>query len=99
MSIKIVKSAGFCFGVRRAVDAVYKLRAEHPKAKIVTLGELIHNPTVVAELEGAGIIAAGHEETPSLLASLREGETLIAVIRTHGVTKEVEDALTKAVVR
>lgn len=96
MSIKIVKSAGFCFGVRRAVDAVYKLRAEHPKAKIVTLGELIHNPTVVAELEGAGIIAADHEEIPSLLASLREGETLIAVIRTHGVTKEVEDALTAA---
>ncbi len=96
MSIRLAKSAGFCFGVRRAVDTVYRLRRENPTAKIVTLGELIHNTTVVSELSAAGITATTPKSVSALLESLSEEESLIVVIRTHGVTKDVEDALLAA---
>jgi len=47
--IEIAKTAGFCYGVRRAVDEVYRLAGENKP--IATLGELIHNRQVVHDLE------------------------------------------------
>ena len=54
MPVTVAKTAGFCFGVRRAVDTVYQqleesCRTELPK--LYTLGEIIHNPQVVEELQ------------------------------------------------
>ena len=51
--IKVAKNAGFCFGVKRAVDSVFDVinKYEH----IYTLGELIHNKNVIAELEQKGV--------------------------------------------
>lgn len=46
MTIKCADSAGFCFGVKRAVDTVYDLLAEK-KYKVYTLGPIIHNEQVV----------------------------------------------------
>ena len=48
MKINIAKSAGFCFGVKRAVDTVYK---ESSKKNVYTFGPIIHNDEVVADLE------------------------------------------------
>ena len=51
--IEVAKTAGFCYGVKRAVDGVYK---EIEKGnKIATLGHLIHNGQVIAELEEKGV--------------------------------------------
>ena len=52
MQINLAKTAGFCFGVNRAVDLVYSMLAEGKK--VCTLGPLIHNPQVIADLESKG---------------------------------------------
>ena len=54
MKITKAKTAGFCFGVQRAVDLTYNL-AQSGK-KVATLGELIHNKQLVADLEKKGVI-------------------------------------------
>ena len=74
MKIKIAKSAGFCFGVRRAVDLAGKTVKE--KKKIYTLGPLIHNPQEIKRLESLGIKPV---KTPGKLKNV----TLI--LRTHGI--------------
>ncbi len=84
MGITIAETAGFCFGVKRAVDEVYKL-AE--KRKIVTLGELIHNKQVVEDLESKGVrIIGSAEDAPHDSA---------VVIRTHGVGADTIGTLKK----
>ena len=83
MEIILAKSAGFCFGVDRAVKLTYDLLAQG--RRVATLGPLIHNPQVVADLErrgaltcpGVGDVPAGYE----------------VVIRSHGVPQSVYDAL------
>lgn len=81
MKITKAETAGFCFGVNRAVNMVYDLLEEGKK--VCTLGPIIHNPQLVAELEGIGVrIVSSPEE-------VKEGETL--VIRSHGVEKSVYD--------
>ena len=53
MNIILAKSAGFCFGVKRAVETVYK-EAEKNQTPIYTFGPIIHNEEVVADLEKKG---------------------------------------------
>ena len=53
MKIKMAKTAGFCFGVKRAVEKVYE-QIENGK-KIYTFGPIIHNEAVVADLEKKGV--------------------------------------------
>ena len=55
MEIITAKYAGFCFGVKRAVDAVFRLAEEKNAAHIYTIGELIHNPNVNEKLKEKGI--------------------------------------------
>ena len=57
MEVVVAKTAGFCFGVRRAVDLVYE-QVEKRQKPIYTYGPIIHNEEVVRDLEekGAGII-------------------------------------------
>ncbi|MBQ2957617.1 MAG: bifunctional 4-hydroxy-3-methylbut-2-enyl diphosphate reductase/30S ribosomal protein S1 [Clostridia bacterium] len=83
MRVRIARSAGFCFGVRRAMDKMEQLlKTEGP---LYTLGPIIHNPQVVASLaeRGAGLISRP-EDAP-------EGATV--VIRAHGVGREVMEIL------
>ena len=81
MKVEVAKTAGFCFGVDRAVNTVYHLLEEGKQA--ATLGPIIHNPQVIADLESRGVrIVETPEETPP-------GYTL--VIRSHGVPREVEE--------
>ena len=79
MSIKIAKTAGFCYGVKRAVSEAYRL-AENP-GNYVTLGEIIHNSFVVDDLAKKGIRAYEN------VRDIPEGASVI--IRTHGVPKAV----------
>jgi len=81
--IKLAETAGFCYGVKRAADAVYS--AVEKGEKICTLGKLIHNEQVVKELEEKGVYSYNDVE------SVPEGVKV--VIRTHGVGKAVYDYL------
>lgn len=83
MSIRLASTAGFCFGVDRAVKEVEKYIAEGQK--VCTLGPLIHNPSFIASLNARGVYVAEN------IADVKDGYTL--VIRTHGVPKSVTDEL------
>lgn len=85
MEIKVAKTAGFCFGVQRAVDKVYELLSS-TDSRIYTLGPIIHNETVVSDLEQKGVSVIEEKD----LDTLKEGTV---VIRSHGVGKRVYDKL------
>ena len=82
----VAKSAGFCFGVQRAVDSVYK-ELEENSGKIYTFGPIIHNEQVVEDLNKKGIEVI---DTVEQLKKIKEGTV---VIRSHGVAKEIYDIL------
>ena len=85
MEIKLAESAGFCFGVKRAIDKVYE-QIETGKT-IYTYGPIIHNEEVVKDLEAKGVrVIESREE----LEALQEGTV---VIRSHGVAKEIYESL------
>lgn len=86
MEITVAKSAGFCFGVQRAVDSVYK-ELEENSGKIYTFGPIIHNEQVVEDLNKRGIEVI---DTVGQLKEIKEGTV---VIRSHGVAKEIYDIL------
>ena len=84
-SIRVAKTAGFCFGVKRAVDIVYDLIDRG--GSVCTLGPIIHNMEMVSELEAKGCKAVDRvEDCPS--------DSTI-VIRSHGVAQNVYDKITE----
>lgn len=87
-SIKILtaKRAGFCFGVKRAVDMAFYAAQKNNKKKdnVYTLGPIIHNPQVVEKLRSKGVLPTDDIDNVKI-------ETLI--IRTHGVPQEISDKL------
>ncbi len=82
--VTVAKTAGFCFGVRRAVDMAEKLGREGVRA--CTIGPIIHNAHVVQFLESLGV--------PSVDSPEQVPEGSLAVIRSHGVAKSIYDELT-----
>mgnify|MGYP001149175278 CR=1 FL=1 len=85
MEVILAKSAGFCFGVKRAVDTVYEQTGT--RGKIYTYGPIIHNEEVVRDLEQKGVKVLGNETE---LNALTEGTV---VIRSHGVERRINDAI------
>lgn len=85
--IKLAKFAGFCYGVKRAVDTVKRLKQENPERNICVLGELIHNAQVIEELRSMGISSL------SELPKIGDG---ICVVRSHGESPEVFSEIEKA---
>ncbi|MDC7294453.1 MULTISPECIES: 4-hydroxy-3-methylbut-2-enyl diphosphate reductase [unclassified Butyrivibrio] len=83
MEVVLAEHAGFCFGVTKAVETVYEQIEKNSGANIYTYGPIIHNETVVADLEKKGVKVINSQEE---LENLHEG---IIIIRSHGVTKEV----------
>ena len=79
-NIKLAKFAGFCYGVKRAVDTAKKLKSENPNKNIYVLGELIHNMDVINELDKLGI------KTIYEIPEKGEG---ICIVRSHGESPEV----------
>ena len=83
MKITLAKTAGFCFGVDRAVNTVYELlESGH---NVCTLGPIIHNQQLVGELEEKGVRIVDDAD------NVCENETL--VIRSHGVPEIVINTL------
>lgn len=85
MEALVAKSAGFCFGVKRAVDTVYK--EVEKGGRIYTYGPIIHNEQVVKDLEDKGVHIL---ESIEDLDDVQRGTI---VIRSHGVSKKVYDAI------
>ena len=85
MEIVLAKTAGFCFGVKRAVETVYE---EIKKGgKIYTFGPIIHNEVVVSDLEAKGVRVLNDLDE---IKQLSEGTV---IIRSHGVSKDVIDTI------
>jgi len=84
MELKVAKTAGFCFGVARAVEIVEKCSLDKEN-KYYTLGPIIHNKHVVEEFSSKGISPIDS------IDEISEGEKLI--VRTHGVGKNIYDRL------
>ena len=89
MKVKVAETAGFCFGVKRAVDKVYELIDTEQKP-IYTLGPIIHNEGVVADLEARGVHVITEADLDSPDDTLQNGTV---VIRSHGVGKAIYDKL------
>lgn len=85
--ITLAKFAGFCYGVKRAVETVKKLKAENPNTNVSVLGELIHNTDVIKELEELGI---------KTLKTIPEKGDGICVVRSHGESPEVIEKIKAA---
>ncbi|MCD6595055.1 4-hydroxy-3-methylbut-2-enyl diphosphate reductase [bacterium] len=81
MKVKVAKSAGFCVGVKRAVELVLRIADEHRNRRIFTYGPLIHNPQTIEMLTEKGITLLEPEN--------RGNEGDIVVIRSHGVSPDV----------
>ena len=95
MPVTVAKTAGFCFGVQRAVDTVYQQLKESRLAgfpKLYTLGEIIHNPQVVEELRSLGAVAVDSLEQ-LLTLEAQANPPVPVIIRSHGVPRSVYTAL------
>ena len=86
MEVIVAKTAGFCFGVKRAVEKVYEQIGKTEKP-IYTYGPIIHNEQVVGDLQEKGV------EVIDTLEELRTIRDAVVVIRSHGVGKDVYDIL------
>ncbi len=84
MEVITAKTAGFCFGVKRAVDCVYKEVEKNPDKKIYTLGPIIHNDEVIKDMKSKGVEVIFEEN----LERIEDG---IVIIRSHGVEKRIYD--------
>ncbi len=89
MEIILAKTAGFCFGVKRAVETVYsEIKNESPSG-VYTYGPIIHNEEVVKDLESRGVTVL----TEDMLSCGKGLDNARAVIRSHGVGRDVYDRL------
>ena len=87
MKVLLAKTAGFCFGVKRAVDTVYQQIEENKDCKIYTFGPIIHNDEVIKDMQAKGVtVLEGEEDLP-------KAKNGIVIIRSHGVPKRICDRM------
>ncbi len=87
LEITTAEEAGFCFGVKRAIDMAMEAVQDESDIKVYTLGPIIHNPQVVEKLERLGIRS---------VEDLSEIDTGVIIIRSHGVEpNKIEEAENK----
>ena len=86
MEVKVAKTAGFCFGVKRAVEKAYEV-AESTQGPVYTYGPIIHNEEVVRDLEERGVRVLESEE------DLKKLESGTVIIRSHGVPASIYELL------
>ena len=79
VEVKIARTAGFCWGVRRTVDKVMEI-ADRSAGPVVTLGPIIHNPQAVASFREKGV------GTVNAIGDVADGTTV--VVRTHGAVRD-----------
>lgn len=80
----MAKSAGFCYGVKRAVETTKKIKLENKAKKVWVLGELIHNSHVIKELDNLGIMT---------VESLPDNQDGICIVRSHGMPPQQIDEM------
>ncbi len=84
LHIKVAKTAGFCFGVKRAVYLANEAPKRYPDQQIRTLGPIIHNPQVVNQLNEMGV------KQVDQICELEQG---VVIIRSHGITRQLTQKL------
>lgn len=89
MDVTLAKTAGFCFGVKRAVETVYK-QIEDSDKPIYTYGPIIHNEEVVKDLEARGVKVVDE------LTQFQQLAPGIVIIRSHGVSRDTIEAIEMA---
>lgn len=87
MEVRLAKTAGFCFGVKRAVETVYRQIEQHQDKQIYTYGPIIHNEEVIKDMEKRGVIVLRTEEE---LMNVTDG---IVIVRSHGIPKDICDKM------
>ncbi len=87
MKVILAKTAGFCFGVQRAVDTVYQELSRQDGGPIYTYGPIIHNEEVIKDMKKHGAVVLRSEEE---LDAVTDGTV---IIRSHGVEKRIYDKL------
>ena len=88
MDIRLADPSGFCFGVKRAVDGVYeKIQSGRP---IYTYGPIVHNETVVSDLEKRGVKVIEDRQT---LEEMKVEKDACIIIRAHGVGRDIYEIL------
>src|SRR6267378_1261728 len=78
MEVRVAEHMGMCFGVRDAIDLALRLTRQGP---LTILGDLVHNPEVVAQMDAAGANRA---------CTLDEVETRALLLTAHGTSKRVK---------
>jgi (E)-4-hydroxy-3-methyl-but-2-enyl pyrophosphate reductase len=84
MGIKLAKTAGFCMGVKRAVDIVLDIAQSKGDEKVYTYGPLIHNPQTVELLKGRGIVP---------IFDIDEVDEGTIVVRAHGISPQEREKI------
>lgn len=82
-NIKLAKCAGFCYGVKRAVELTKEIKQNNPQNNVYILGQLIHNNQVIEELNSIGI------KTVDNINEIPKSNDNICIIRTHGATPQI----------
>ncbi len=94
MKILLARHAGFCPGVRKATEAVEALLSSKDRpVRILTLGELIHNPVYLKELEAKGVLAVDEEEAARAAEESDTCGPTVLFFRTHGVSRATEERM------
>lgn len=94
MKTVVADLAGFCFGVKRAVDFLSSLLESKKENEIVyTLGSLIHNPSVVEDLKRRGASVISEDDLDRVYAQACADHPVHVVIRTHGAERETYEKL------
>ena len=91
IEILVAKRAGFCFGVKRAMDLTVEM-AKEIKEGLYTLGPIIHNPQVIEKLREEGI-------SPIDIGELESGKVTSLIIRTHGIPCQLNDTISERGIR
>ena len=89
MQVELAKSAGFCFGVDKAVETVKSEIKKKSDLPIYTYGPIIHNEQVVADFESEGVKAINEADIDKVTPG-------IMILRSHGVARSTEERLKKA---
>ncbi|MGA9109730.1 MAG: 4-hydroxy-3-methylbut-2-enyl diphosphate reductase, partial [Smithella sp.] len=82
MEIKLARTAGFCMGVRRAVDIVLDIAQHETRRSIYTYGPLIHNPQTIELLKSRGV------NPVESIEEIKDSQNAILIIRAHGIAPD-----------
>jgi 4-hydroxy-3-methylbut-2-enyl diphosphate reductase len=95
MSVEIAKNAGFCFGVKRAIDRLEATLASGSGERLYTLGTLIHNDIYNQKLAKQGVRVTSIGEIPELAATATAASPVRVFVRAHGIPREDEAVLAR----